>query len=70
MHITTEGSGSPVGKETKKKTLETEAIMEALIQYYEAAGFADAYHSMLKHLPENELLALYQTMDQKDFHTP
>ncbi len=44
----------------KKELKEREAREKSLIQYYEAAGFEDAYHRMLKNLTDGEIRDLYR----------
>ena len=40
--------------------LPVEEVIEALIQYYEAAGFSDFYNRVLKEKTEQELQLLYR----------
>lgn len=52
--------------QTQMKKMIREEIIEALEQYYEAAGFEDVGKRKLEEMSENELEKLYKTMFRED----
>ena len=57
---------SDLGKTFKKNSRDVaiESMKEALIQYYEAAGFNNLYEGMLKDKTDEEIKALYSEINK------